>query len=161
MKLIIIFLIPIISFNILAQSSNDTLKNTHRHEKSRNEIAIATSVPYFVNEDKVSYSIHVHYIYNIPHTKFGIGLAYEAILLDPKHNTFGIVTSYKPTEHLNLAFSPGISFESNDATPFLSLHTEIAYGFEVGIFHIGPVLEFAYDPNDYHISLGLHVGFDF
>ena len=33
--------------------------------------------------------------------------------------------------------------------------------FEFNNFHIGPVLEFAYDPEDYHISLGLHIGFGF
>ncbi len=151
----------ITSFSIFAQSTEDTLKNGENHSHSKNEIAIAISAPYFVNEKKVSYSLHMHYIYNIPKTKFGIGVAYEAIILEPKHNTFGVVTSYRPFEYLSLALSPGISFEDDDSTPFFSLHAEIAYGFEVGKFHIGPAFEFAYDPNDYHISLGIHLGFGF
>lgn len=151
----------IISFNILAQSTNDTLKNIDNHKHYRNEIAIAISAPYFVNEKILSYSLHVHYIYTIPKTKFGIGAAYEGIILNPKHNTFGLLTSYRPIEHLSFILSPGISFENNNSTPFFSLHTEISYEFEIGKFHIGPAFEFAYDPNDYHISLGLHVGFGF
>ncbi len=151
----------IISSDIFAQSPDDTHNNEDNHRHSNNEISIATSAPYFVNEKKISYSLHAHYIYYIPNTQFGIGAAYEAILLEPKHNTFGFVTSYRPMERLSLALSPGITFENNNSTPFFSLHTEIYYEFEIGKFHVGPAFEFAYDPNDYHLSLGLHVGFDF
>jgi len=158
---LLVFLLSMISGNTLAQSTRDTTMNSDDHEHGKNEIAIAISAPYFVNEQKVSYSLHVHYIYNIPKTKFGIGAAYEAILLDPKHNTFGLVASYRPIEELSIILSPGVTFESNDSTPFFSMHTEVSYGFEVGKLHIGPALEFAYDPNDYHISLGLHLGFGF
>ena len=27
--------------------------------------------------------------------------------------------------------------------------------------HIGPALEFAYEPEDFHISLGIHLGYGF
>lgn len=60
--------------------------------------------------------------------------------------------------------SPGITFEDEEGesseTNF-ALHFETSYEFEVKNFHIGPVFEVAYDPEDYHISLGLHVGFGF
>jgi hypothetical protein len=38
---------------------------------------------------------------------------------------------------------------------------ETAYEFEIKNFHVGPAFEFAYDPEDFHISLGLHCGFGF
>jgi hypothetical protein len=42
-----------------------------------------------------------------------------------------------------------------------ALHAKTAYEFELKNFHLGPALEFAYDPKDFHVSLGLHVGIGF
>ena len=33
--------------------------------------------------------------------------------------------------------------------------------FEIKNIHIGPALEFAYEPEDFHISLGIHLGYGF
>jgi len=41
------------------------------------------------------------------------------------------------------------------------MHVETLYEFEIKDFHIGPLIEFAYDKEDYHISIGLHVGLGF
>lgn len=42
-----------------------------------------------------------------------------------------------------------------------ALHLEASYEFEIGDLHIGPVIEYAYDTEDQHLSLGLHVGIGF
>lgn len=41
------------------------------------------------------------------------------------------------------------------------MHFEISYEFEFANFHIGPAMELAYDPEDFHLSLGLHLGYGF
>ena len=64
--------------------------------------------------------------------------------------------------------SPGITFEKHieadgkvEIEKNLGAHLESAYEWEFGNIHLGPVLEFAYDQKDIHISLGLHVGYGF
>ena len=42
-----------------------------------------------------------------------------------------------------------------------ALHLEASYEWEIGDVHLGPVVEYAYDEEDAHISLGLHIGIGF
>ena len=155
------FLITIISSEIFGQSVKDTVNNIDNHEHRKNEIGIAISPAYFTNEKVFTFAMHIHYTRNIAETKFGIGISFERIFLAPKHSTFGFVLAYRPIEKLSFTLSPGITFEEDNPVSLFALHLEIAYGFELGRFHIGPAFEFAYDPNDYHLSLGIHLGYDF
>ncbi len=93
---------------------------------------------------------------------FGIGLGYERIFDEHKHNTFGVVASYRPIDPLSLNLSPGVTYEGSESDHLdFALHVEATYEFEISNVHIGPVFEFAYDPEDYHLSLGLHIGYGF
>ena len=143
-------------------STNHKDHKSEHHSHSQNEIGIANAPVYFVKENVFSYGLHLHYIRNIKNTKFGLGAGFERIFDEHGHNTFGLVASYRPVEKLSLILSPGITVE--DAHPDelkFALHFETAYEFIFNSIHIGPVLEFAYDPEDFHISLGLHIGFGF
>ena len=132
------------------------------HDHHRNEIGIANSPVYFVKEKELAYGLHVHYLYYFKESRFGIGLGYERIFDQHKHNTFGIVGSYRLSDGWSVNVSPGITYEDEESSEKnFALHLESTYEFEFNNFHIGPVLEFAYDPEDYHISLGLHIGFGF
>jgi len=159
--LLLTFLTTIMSSKIHGQTSKDNLENTETHAHSKNEIGIAISPAYFINEQVWTLSMHLHYTRIIPNTKFGIGASFERIVFDPKHNTFGLILAYYPVENLNFTLSPGLTFEGDDPTGLFALHMEVSYAFEVGDFHIGPAFEFASDPNDYHLSLGIHVGYGF
>ena len=132
------------------------------HEHHHNEIGIGTSPVYFVNEKEFSYGVHIHYLYNLPHTKFGLGVGVERIFDDHQHSTIGLTFNYRPVDKLNLSISPGLASENNafDQSVF-ALHVETSYEFEIHDFHLGPVLEFAADKEDVHISLGLHFGIGF
>jgi len=158
--LLLLFFTLITLPNIFGQTQEKTIKNTNSHEH-KNEIGISISPAYFVNENVMTFAMHIHYTRNIPNTKFGIGISFERIVLAPKHSTFGLVFVYRPIERLSLALSPGITFEDNDSDALFAMHIETAYVFDLGSFHIGPAFEFAYDPNDYHLSLGIHVGYGF
>ena len=135
---------------------------THSHDHHKNEIGIANAPVFFVKEKIFSYGVHLHYIRTIRKSKFGLGAGYERIFDAHGHNTFGLVTCYRPIDKLSLILSPGITFEDeNPGNPDFALHAETSYEFEIKNFHLGPVFEFAYDPEDFHISLGLHIGYGF
>ena len=138
-----------------------TTEHTHNHEHHVYEIGIANAPVYFLKENVVAYGLHVHLIKKIAHTKFGIGVGYEKIFDEHKHNTIGLVVSYNPIDKLSLNASPGITFEGGESEINFAMHLETSYEFEFDNFHLGPVLEFAYDPEDIHISLGLHLGIGF
>lgn len=158
----VFFLFIVISLN--AQKTKE-----HKHDEDhahiahfKNEFGLALLPVYFVNERELSYGIHLHYIHNIGESRFGIGLGYERVFDEHKHNTIGIAGSFRPIEPLSFNISPGISFEGSEISDLkFAIHFETTYEFELGRFHIGPLLEIAYDPEDYHLSLGLHLGYGF
>jgi len=162
MKFVIIpmVLMTIFSLNLSAQTGENP-KNDKHHENHLNEFGMAFSPVYFVKEKDIAFGMHVHYVHNIPNSKFGLGLGYERIFDKHKHNTFGLEAIYRPFEALSLSLSPGLTFEDNNSGPDLALHIETSYEFEIGEFHLGPAFEFAIDPEDIHLSLGVHLGFGF
>ena len=162
LKFSLILLLMCVVNNLNAQSKGHSEAHHNHHDHHRNEIGIANSAVYFVNEKELAYGFHIHYMYYIEDSKFGMGLGYERITDKHKHNTFGIIGSYRPIDKLSFSLSPGITFEDEESSNIhFALHLETAYEFEINNFHLGPVLGFAYDPEDYHISLGIHIGYGF
>jgi hypothetical protein len=147
----------------MAQTLSAQSHDNHVHsDKHKNEVGIANSPIYIIREKEFAYGLHAHYIRSIKETRFGIGVGYERVFDDHKHNTIAAVLSFTPIEHLSLSLSPGITFRDKNASDMqFGLHLETLYEFEIGFFHVGPVAEFAYYVEDYHVSIGVHVGFGF
>lgn len=162
-NLILTLFILFVSGQMCYSQSHDEEEHNHsHHEHHKNEIGIANAPVYFVKEKEFAYGLHLHYVRTIGDSKFGLGLGVERIFDEHKHNTIGIVGSYRFTDAWSFNFSPGVTFEDNEGqTVNFAMHFETAYEFEFKDFHIGPVFEVAYDPEDYHISLGLHIGYGF
>ena len=141
---------------IAAQDHDHHEEHEHHHE---HEIGASVAPVYFTKAGELSFGTHFHYTYNFPHTKFGLGLGYERIFDEHKHNFIGLELSYRILHPLSINFSPGLSFEDEhkDEKEF-DFHFETVYEFEFNSFHIGPVMELAYHPEDFHISLGVHIG---
>lgn len=168
MKYIVFFLLFAHTLSAQIEDSHDHLEEGHSHDhiEKPNELGIALAPVYFLNEEEVAFGLHIHYIHTIGESKFGIGAGYEKIFDEHGHNTIGVVFSYRPIDPLSFNFAPGVTFESSpgpmeEQETNFAFHLEASYEFEVGGLHIGPALEFAYDPEDIHLSLGLHVGFAF
>ncbi len=133
----------------------------HHHHVS-NEIGLANNLVYLGNEGEFAYGLHLHYIRNIGHSRFGVGLGYEQIFDDHLHRNVGIVGSYRIVHGLLLNISPGITFVGrSEPEKIFALHLETTYEFELGPFHIGPVVEYAISGHGYHLSGGLHFAYAF
>jgi hypothetical protein len=141
--------------------SEHSESDSDKHEHHKNEIGISNAPVYFIKEKAFAYGFHLHYTRNISKTKFGFGTGYERIFDEHKHNSFGIEAVYRPVEPLSLSMSPCVTFEDKDPVARFAFHFETSYEFEIKDFHIGPAVELAYDPEDYHLSIGLHVGYGF
>ena len=154
-------LLLVATLPFIAKSQSEELDHDCDHQHHKHEIGMANSPTYYVKEKEFTYGMHFHYTYTLGESKFGIGLGYEQIFDEHEHKTAGIVFSYRPFERLSLNVSPGLTSEAAEDHLLFALHLESSYEFEIGNFHIGPLIEIAYDPEDYHTSLGLHVGYGF
>jgi hypothetical protein len=136
-------------------------KNHHGHASGSFETGLSNSMVYSLYGKELAYGLHVHGIYTFEESPFGLGLGYEMIAGEHLHQTLGLVMCYRPTDPLNLCVSPGVTFEAEHGEISFSAHAEATYEFHLGGLHLGPTLGFAYNPEDLHVSLGLHTGFDF
>lgn len=157
----ILCIIIFLSLNYFAQSQTDSI-HTCNHAHHKNEIAMSNAPVYILSEKEIAYGFHLHYIRTIANSKFGIGLGFERIFDDHNHTTLGVVGSYRPIENLSFNIAPGFTIEQNSFSNInYAIHLETAYEFEIGDFHIGPAFEYAIEPFDSHISIGLHFGYGF
>ena len=159
-NILLIYLFSLLATSVLAQEEGHDQDHEHDHQHSHvHEIGVSLAPVYFTGEKEFSVATHLHYVYNFPHTKWGVGLGYERIFDEHKHNFIGLELNYRPVHRLSLNVSPGVAFEGEhkDEKDF-ALHFETVYEFEFGAFHIGPVVELAYHPEDWHFSAGIHIG---
>ena len=63
---------------------------------------------------------------------------------------------------MHLSLVPGLGFEGGeDGHKHFGMHAEFLYEFAIKQFHLGPVLEVAYEKDNSHIGMGIHFGFGF
>jgi hypothetical protein len=145
---------------IIEESHEHEYKHIHEHRSE--EFGIATGPVYLVSHEEWVAGLHVHYVYRIfPNPKFGLGLGYEHLFDEHKHNFIGLIGAYNPIEHLAFTLAPGIVFEGETREKSFALHFETLYEFELGSFHLGPVAGMGYSPEDLHLSLGVHFAYSF
>src|SRR6056300_734576 len=131
----------------------------HPHHEHSLELGAALNPVWMIAEQELTSGLHLHLVKTIGMTKWGIGVGYERIFDDHQHSTAGIVGSYRFTPEWVVNLSPGLTWEGAHTDALLpAVHFESAYEFLVGELHIGPAIEYAWDPADSHFSIGLHLG---
>ncbi len=155
-----IFVSFLLIFLFILSSKIYTQEYSHHDYDHNYEFGLAAMTIYLGGEKDLSKGMHGHLTRSLAHGKFGFGFGYELIFDKHKHQTIGLVALYRPINKLSIGVSPGIAMEqgfSGDKHP--ALHIETGYDFNFGEFHVGPLLEVAFDAEGYHVSLGLHIGF--
>ena len=131
----------------------------HGHESGSVEVGLSNLLVLSLGEQALAYGLHVHNIYTFAETPFAVGLGYEVIAAEHLHQTIGPMFCYRPTDPLNLCVSPGAIFVEDEVA--LAVHLEVTYEFNLHGVHLGPTMGLAYNPEEMHISLGLHTGWEF
>ncbi len=82
----------IVTLNLSAQHTDE-----HHHEEHhpKYELGLSNGIVYNLTEKEIAYGLHTHFIKTISRTnKLGIGLGYERIFDDHKHNAVSIIILY-------------------------------------------------------------------
>lgn len=113
--------------------------------------------------DSYFVGFHVHYLYNYRMGKFGVGVGYEKLFDNLDHQSAMAMLAYRPFRHMTAILGPGItSFQvSGEQLYNFSTHLELIYEWAWRNVHFGPSIEYTYDPDFSHYSIGLHVGLGF
>jgi hypothetical protein len=156
-RLLLVAFILLVFNSLKAQVSGE---QEHDHEHHHvHEFGFSVAPVYFFKAAELSPSVHMHYVYNFPETKWGMGLGYEHVFDDHKHNFVGLELEYRPVHPLTLSLSPGLTYEGEHPDEKnLAVHFETVYEFELGRIHLGPLAEVAWHKEDFHFSVGVHFG---
>ncbi|MCK5028015.1 MAG: hypothetical protein KAR57_00170 [Bacteroidales bacterium] len=157
--ILLIFVLTCVSFSV--QASFSEIKDGHIQFPY--EIGVSNGIVYSFSEEQYAYGLHVYFIKKFGISKkLGIGAGYEAIFDGHSHNTVCVLLHYTPFKHISVNVAPGLVFlESEPDKSRFALHTEILYEFHIGVFNIGPSIGAAFNPDDFHTSVGVHLAVGF
>lgn len=158
-RILIPILFLVFSLNTFAQ----TEEHECEHHHSKFELGLSNGLVYNFTESEAAYGLHVHVVSSIGESdKFGMGIGYERIFDDHKHNALSLVLLYHPIEHVSINLAPGVTWLGSDSNTIKpALHLEGLYEFKIGKFHLGPLLGVAFNTEDLHASVGLHLAYGF
>lgn len=128
------------------------------------ELGLSTGFVHMKPEGESAVGTHLHLIRRFQGEGIwrflGVGIGFETIFADHMHyNVMGTIAIY-PYKNLSIGISPGMLIVEHDNRCELcySTHVEVAYAFEVGQLHVGPVIGYARSGNDEHYFVGIHLG---
>jgi hypothetical protein len=134
----------------------------HDHGGRGFSLGISSGAAYLSADSEFALSLHGHFLYEILHGPFGIGLGYEHLFDDHRHNAITAIFQYRITAPWSVSVSPGFTFEGNDfSSPRPSAHLETVYEFQIGVIDLGPSFEVALEKEGVHLTLAAHAGVHF
>lgn len=139
------------------EGGDEDESHTHDH---RFELGLSPSLVFLPSEKELAAGLHAHAVVNLLPIHLGLGLGYERIFDEHAHNTVGAVIQYHLMDEWMVFLSPGVSFPDDSPGDLkFAMHLETAYEFALTEWlHLGPSFAFAFDPDEVHLSIGLHLG---
>lgn len=159
-----IYIFTLFLLAAMAVSAQDHHGNEHEHEHAdlhKYHIGIGGTAASLSGEPGFAPGAHLHFTRQFGHeNRWGLGLGYETIFDEHKHNGLNLLVNYHPFKHLSVNIGPGILFTEHDRETERkpAFHTEAVYEFNVGKFHLGPMVGFGFDEEHSHFSVGVHAG---
>ncbi|MFT5240459.1 MAG: hypothetical protein ACI9OU_001271 [Candidatus Promineifilaceae bacterium] len=136
----------------------------HSHDITGLELGITAGFVHLEGEDEDAPGLHVHLNKRLSHegplSRVALGVGGEIILADHEHYALMAPLTFYPWRGLMLSIAPGIEWAEHDGATEseYTTHIELGYGFEMGKYDIGPVIEFAQTADEEHYMLGVHFG---
>ena len=131
----------------------------HAH---RFEIGLAPGLAYIPNDDAFALGLHLHLVATLGETRWGVGAGAERLFDAHGHTTLSAVVQFRIFDPWSVIVAPGVTIPDGNASNVEpSIHFETAYEFMFKHFHIGPSFEVAIDPEETHLTIGIHFGVGF
>ncbi len=152
-----------------APRADDDHDHDHDHDRGeghdhdhRFDLGGSAGLVYLLGEKEFAFGMHWHGLVTVGEGPWALGLGYERLFDEHAHNTVGAMVQYRITHRWSVNVSPGIAFSGEDPGHVVPAgHMETAYEFVLGPMHLGPAAEVAFDPEDVHFTVGVHLGFGF
>jgi hypothetical protein len=134
--------------------------HSQEEDHGKNEVGLSTGYFLMQPEGVSGLGFHLHYN-RLLAEDFGIGGGVETIFGSHGHTTISILAVWMPVEDLKLSLGPGFTIPTSEEESMTIAHVEATYSFKVGKIHLGPYVGVGKAKVEYHISAGLHLGYDF
>lgn len=149
----------IVALGLLCTSSLYA-QHGHTHAHQQNEIGLSVGAAYEIEHKEWKPVVHGHFFRAFtPDSRWAWGAGLEYLPGDETHMEIGAGVRFAPIDQLQLSLMPGVSITDNAR---FSIHTELAYeAINLGNFHLGPVVGYAWTKDHSHLSAGIHAAFAF
>ena len=158
-KLIFVLLVTTSSYGLYGQNIED------KRKPATNEVGIGIGMVYLISDFEWAPGVHLHYSKGIGEKQiFSLGAEAEFVAGEHQSAALAISLEYELLPGLSLGYGPGVEFpisESKDHGAHLDHHVELAYEFDFGILHLGPMVEYGFSKKDQHLMIGIHGGYSF
>lgn len=164
---VIVIIFSLHSLNVAAQPTHDhgTAVHGHRgHDPHNYHIGLGMAAAHVNGEQGLAPGVHLHLLRQLgTHKRWGLGLGYEVILDEHRHNGLNMLFNYRPLHFLSLLAGPGMVMAKHEGKTEIkpAFHTEAVFEFNVGGLHVGPMIGYGADREDSHFSIGVHIGLGF